>query len=302
MQVNKLKSFIILTRPFFLMGGLLLYLIGVSIATSSGIEFDPLQFVIGLLLVSSIQLMVHLANEYFDREVDKSPTGNRTWFTGGSGVLTTNELHPNVALKAALICGTVSLVLLVVIAFQNPWLAVLGVLEILAAWYYSAPPVRLVSRGLGELAASLILCFFVPFTGLALQSRTLTIPSLLYQISFPLTLISMAMLIAFEFPDIQADTTNKKRTLTVRLGIDRAAWLHHGLVVMAFLIMGGYSPSTPEGIAGRLVYFALPLAVWQIYRVSWQTRHPQSGFQILTLGAVGLFGPTGFLWLLGFWL
>jgi 1,4-dihydroxy-2-naphthoate polyprenyltransferase len=302
MHVNKLKSFIILARPFFLLGGLLLYLIGVSIAASTGIKFDPLQFVIGLLLVSSIQLMVHLANEYFDREVDRSPDGNKTWFTGGSGVLSTNTFNPEVALKAALTCGAFSIILLVVIAFQNPWLALLGVLEIVTAWFYSAPPIRLVSRGLGELVASLILCFFVPFTGIVLQNRSMAIPSLLIQISLPLTLISMAMLIAFEFPDIQADTANEKRTLTVRLGIDRAAWLHHGLVVLAFLIMGGYSPSTPEGMAGRLVYFALPLAAWQIYRVSWQIRHPQSGFPVLTLGAVGLFGLTGFLWLLGFWI
>jgi 1,4-dihydroxy-2-naphthoate octaprenyltransferase len=99
----------------------------------------------------------------------------------------------------------------------------------------------------------LILCFFVPFTGMALQSRSMVITPLLYQISFPLTLISMAMLISFEFPDIQADTANNKRTLTVRLGSNRAAWLHHGLVVLAFLIMGGYSPSTSEGITGRVV-------------------------------------------------
>jgi 1,4-dihydroxy-2-naphthoate octaprenyltransferase len=302
MQLYKLKAFITLARPFFLLGGLLLYLLGVSIAISSGSKFNPIQFVIGLLLVFSIQLMVHLANEYYDRDVDGSPAGNRTWFTGGSGVLATNSFDPKVALNAAMICGAFSLVLLAIIAFQNPWLTVLGVLEMLVAWYYSAPPIRLVSRGLGELAASLILCFFVPFTGLVLQNRSMEVPSLLLQVSFPLTLISLAMLIAFEIPDIEADIANAKRTLTVRLGVDRAVWLHHGLVVVAFLIMGGYSPSTPEGMAGRLVYIALPLAVWQIYRVSWQIRHPQSGFNILTLGAVGLFGLTGFLWLLGFWL
>jgi 1,4-dihydroxy-2-naphthoate octaprenyltransferase len=139
MQVNRLKSFIILSRPFFLLGGLLLYLIGVCIAILSGSQFNPVQFVIGLLLVSSIQLMVHLSNEYFDRDVDGSPDGTRTWFTGGSGVLTTNAIDPKVALKAAMICGAISLVLLVVIAFQNLWLAVLGVLEMLAAWFTLLP-------------------------------------------------------------------------------------------------------------------------------------------------------------------
>ena len=301
MQINKLKAFIQLARPFFLLGGILLYLLGVSIAISSGIKFNPVQFVLGLLLVSSIQLMVHLANEYFDREVDLSPAGNRTWFTGGSGVLTTNAFDPGVAIKAALISGVVSLGLLIVIAFRTPWLAALGVLEMLAAWFYSAPPVRLVCRGQGELIASLILCLFVPYTGLVMQNQSMMIPSLLIQVSLPLTLISMAMLVAFEFPDIEADTANNKRTLTVRLGIKRAAWLHHSLVVVAFITMGGFPISSPVGAAGRFVFLALPLAAWQIYRVSWQMRHPQTRFHILTLGAVSLFGLTAFLWLLGFW-
>ena len=85
----------------FLLGGLLQYLVGVSIAILAGAVFNPLQFVIGLLLVFTIQLMVHFSNEYFDREVDRSPAGNRTWFTGGSGVLSKNELEPAVAIQAA---------------------------------------------------------------------------------------------------------------------------------------------------------------------------------------------------------
>ena len=117
-----------------------------------------------------------------------------------------------------------------------------------------------------------------------------------------MTLISMALLIAFEFPDMEADSANQKRTLTVRLGMARAAWIHHILVAAAFVFMGVSSFLGLLGAPGRFVLLALPLALWQIYRVSWQVRHPHTGFKILTLGAVSLFGLTGLLWLLGFWL
>ena len=168
---NKAIVFLRLSRPFFLLGGLLQYLVGVSMAILSGAIFSPIQFAIGLLLVFTIQLMVHFSNEYFDREVDRSPAGKRTWFTGGSGVLSADELAPAAAIRAARIWAIVSLVILVIIAFRTPWLAVMGVLVLLVSWFYSAPPLRLVGRGVGSLIASVILCFFVPLTGMGMQDR-----------------------------------------------------------------------------------------------------------------------------------
>ena len=117
-----------------------------------------------------------------------------------------------------------------------------------------------------------------------------------------MTLISMAMLIAFEFPDMEADAADHKRTLTVRLGMARAAWVHHILLAAAFIFMGVSLLLGMLGAPGRFVLLALPLALWQVYRVIWQVRHPLTGFNSLTLGAVSLFGLTGLLWLLGFWL
>ena len=276
------------------------YLVGASIAIASGVKFNPGQFAIGLLLVFTIQLMVHFSNEYFDRKVDSSPAGRRTWFTGGSGVLSADELDPATAILAAKIWAFVSLILLVFISLRTPWLAVMGVLVLLTAWFYSAPPVRLVGRGVGSMTASVILCFFVPLTGLGMQTQLSGIPVILAWYSIPMTLISIALLIAFEFPDMEADAADHKRTLTVRLGMARAARVHHILIAAAFIFMGVSSLSGWTGAPGRFVLLALPLALWQIYRVSWQVRHPHTGFNILTLGAVSLFGLTGLLWLLGF--
>ncbi len=63
MSAIQRRAFLVLTRPFFLLGGVLLYLLGVTFALAGGIPFQLGYFVLGQLLVTSVQLMVHYANE-----------------------------------------------------------------------------------------------------------------------------------------------------------------------------------------------------------------------------------------------
>jgi len=300
MRFSKIRAFLRLTRPFFLLGGILLYLLGVSIALSSGAKFNPADFWMGQFLVTSIQLMVQYANEYYDLEVDGAEKGKRTWFSGGSGVLPGKELGPRVALRAAQVCAGISLLLLVMAARQTPAMGIIGAWVLLAAWFYSAPPLRLVSSGWGELTASMILAFFVPLTGMLLQPGLNTVPRLFLVICPPLVLIHMAMLIAFEFPDQEADAAFGKQTLTVRLGLGKAVRLHDGLIFGAFILYAVFALGGITGKEGRFVFLALPLAAWQMVRIEWHLRHRQAQFHWLTMGAVGLFGLTAILWLLGF--
>jgi 1,4-dihydroxy-2-naphthoate octaprenyltransferase len=300
MLVSKAGAFIRLTRPFFLLGGVMLYLLGVSMALSAGTGFNLAYFLMGQFLVTFVQLTVHYANEYYDREVDQTQYGSRTWFSGGSGALAGDILSPLVALRAAQVCAGVSLIILVVVAFQMPVLALLGLMGMLAAWFYSAPPLRLVSRGWGEVDASVITAFCVPFAGLAFQNGTNNLPPIFFVVCVPLVLIHISMMIAFEFPDVEADKAFGKYTLAVRLGLSRAAWLHNGLIGAAFILYGLFAWLGCTGAAGRYVFLVLPLALWQMARIRWQLHHPKAGFHWLTMGAVSLFGLTAIMWLLGF--
>ncbi len=318
MTFKKAIAFIKLTRPFFLLGGVLLYLLGVGIALDEGARFNLGHFLVGQALVTSIQLMVHYANEYYDREVDAAVGEKRTWFSGGSGALASGALGPGVPLAAARVCGAASLVLLVAAAIQAPLAGALGGLALLAAWSYSAPPLKLMGRGWGELSASLIVAFLTPLTGLALQAGERPLPPVFFAASLPLVLIHTAMLVAFEFPDRESDLAFGKRTLVVRLGPVRAAWLHNGLLVLAFGLYAGFVLSGLAGTAGRYVLFALPLAAWQGFwtrrlagRMEGGETPPKKrarfpfqiketlGFSMLVTGAVGLLGLTAILWLVG---
>src|SRR5439155_12228966 len=64
-----------LGRPVFLLGGFALYGLGALAAVRRGYRFDGVTFALGQLAVSSIQLMTHYCNDYYDYEAD---TANQT--------------------------------------------------------------------------------------------------------------------------------------------------------------------------------------------------------------------------------
>ncbi len=300
MSAIQLRAFFVLTRPFFLLGGVLSYLLGVTFALENGTPFHLGYFLLGQLLVTSVQLMVHYANEYYDQDVDRAVT-DRTWFSGGSGMLASGILSGSLALRAAWVCLALALVILAAVLSLDgsPLLAALLILTLLAGWFYSAPPLRLVSRGWGEATASLVLAFFVPLTGFLLQTGGSTIPLSLLTLCLPLILLLMGVTLAIEFPDREADAAFGKRTLTVRLGLRRAGWLYLGLIGLAFCLYGLYIAFGFRNPWEGLVFLALPLAGWQAYRLRWQLRHPEASFRWFAAGAVALFAIASFITLVG---
>lgn len=300
MSLVQVGAFLRLTRPFFLTGGALLYVLGAAAAFVSGTPFHLAYFLLGQLLVTAVQLMVHYANEYFDLEVDRAAS-KRTWFSGGSGVLARGALPPVTALRAAQVClgAALFVLILILVLDRSPAVGALAGLGMLAGWFYSAPPVRLVSRGLGEAAASLVVALSVPLTGFLLQTGGNVLPASLLWLCVPLSLLHMSMLVAFEFPDLESDAAFDKRTLAVRLGPQRAAGLHHGLLALAFGLFVAFIFSGSLRLSAALVFPALPLALWQSLRLHWQLRHPQATYHWFTMGAVSLFAFSAFLTLIG---
>lgn len=287
----KLWAFILLTRPLFLIGGTLVYGLGAAIAATSGTAIDWARYALGQVLVTSLQLMTHYSNEYFDAESDRGIGTDRTWFSGGSGVLPSGKLSPHVAHVAARVCGAIAIGVIAIVFFVNPLVSVIGGLALLGAWFYSAPPLRLSASGIGELTTSLIVAFLTPLTGMLMQRDTFDLR--LLAITLPLVLIHFAMLLAFEFPDVDADRKAGKRTLAVRLGRRRAARLHNGLLLTAFgiFLIAALSRWVDPHIALWML-LVTPLAAWQVIGVLWRTRHGWNHYLLLTMGGVGLFTMT----------
>ena len=160
----------------------------------------------------------------------------RTMWSGGSGVLAANEFPRRVALVAALACATVGAFGIVhALVAGNVALALIGVAIGGLAWCYSAPPVRLLARGLGELDTVAVVALLVPLAGLcgvrARHRRARTLATL------PGMCAMFAMMISVEIPDAAADGATGKRTLVVRWGAGYAIIVAKTFAMFAVLLL-----------------------------------------------------------------
>jgi 1,4-dihydroxy-2-naphthoate polyprenyltransferase len=158
-RAEMIRAFIRLGRPQFLGGGFLLYGLGASVAVAQGAPFRGAGYLLGQAAITCIQLMTHYANDYFDLAADRANTTPTRW-SGGSRVLPDGGLPPGVALVAASLLAIAALVLVAVVATRVGDTAPVAAAALLAAqvlaWFYSAPPLVLHSRGLGELATAVV--------------------------------------------------------------------------------------------------------------------------------------------------
>jgi 1,4-dihydroxy-2-naphthoate octaprenyltransferase len=279
-MLHKIWAFVRLTRPLFLFGGVVLNVLGLAVAASHGYTLDAGRAVLGQVLITSIQLLAHYSNEYFDFEVDRLIGARRTWFSGGSGVLAAGELDRTVARRAMIVCAVIALLALGLAATQAPIMLLIGSISLAGAYVYSAPPLALMGSGWGELSTALLTGLFVPMTGYVLQTGRSD--AALLPLCLPFVPVYMAMIIVFQFPDREADAAVGKRTLTVRLGLRRAAQLHNLLIALSLIALAL--------TAARWAWLSAPLAIWQMIAVAWLTRSGGRHFQWLTTGAVALSG------------
>ena len=293
-MLRRVWALVRLTRPVFLLGGVALYCLGVSMAASQELPVRLDQLLLGQAMVTAIQLFAQYANEYFDADGDALNT-RRTWFSGGSGVLAAGKLGRPMAGRAMRIAAISGAVAVVVTATQSPITGALGTLCMVGAWAYSAPPLSLMGSGLGELSASLIVAFLTPLTAISLHGGRLDVPMAAALTS--LVLLHWAMLLAFSLPDQFSDAAVGKRTLVVRIGATRAAAAHAVLIGAALALLAALNLTWPPA---RFVWIAFPVAIWQAGIVIWHARRHDGGAHAMTAGAVLLFVLASAALLLGF--
>ncbi len=279
-----------LSRPHFLLGGFLMYGLGVCIALYLGKSVDFTIYLLGQAWGTMLQLSTHYLNEYFDAPAD-ADNENRTIFTGGSGAIGPGKLPRATAFWAGMIClaaAATLTVILIRVASPSPATLFIMALIFLGAFLYAVPPVRLESSGYGELTTSILVANLVPAFGLLLQTGEMN--RLLAMATFPLTPLHLAMLLAFELPDYANDVKHEKRTLLVRLGWQLGMRLHNILILVSFLLLG---LAILQGLPTRIAlptFMVLPLGLLQIFVMSRIESGAKPHWTSLTLTAILLYG------------
>jgi 1,4-dihydroxy-2-naphthoate polyprenyltransferase len=234
-----------LGRPKFLLESVLTVTCGVAVAVYLGHPFLIGPWLAAQAFVSTTHLMTQYCNEYFDLEADSAHTGPTAW-TGGSQVLAQGLLPARVSLSASFVLLFLAVAQLAVMPTRTE--RVLCLVIVALAWFYTAPPIRLNYRALGEVTTAAVLILLCPALACLLQTGTL--PPLLFAVVGPLFLVMAARMIVMNFCDRDSDRSVGKLTLPNTLGPRRAAWLFAALQAAAYL-----------GLLAVTVAGTLPLAV-----------------------------------------
>jgi 1,4-dihydroxy-2-naphthoate octaprenyltransferase len=266
--LRSLYSFIRLGRPLFLVGGLVFHALGVSAALYRGLPLNWSGLIWGQVVITATQLMTHYSNDYFDLSADRANTTLTRW-AGGSRVLPDGLLPAWTALVGALAFAVIAILAIVVLGlFIQPslWTFFLPLLALLLAWEYSAPPLRLHSRGAGELTVALIVPVLTPLVGYTFQAGS---PGWLVMLAvFPLACFQVCMVISVNLPDAAGDRVVDKRTLVIRLGPAGAARLYLACLALGYIslpVLVAYG--LPILVAGAVV-LPLPVGLWQAFRMA----------------------------------
>jgi len=211
--------------------------------------------------------MTHYSNDYFDLEADRANPTPTNW-SGGSRILPNGLISPHSALRTAQILGLIAICTALILAFivvPAPLTVPLLALALFLAWFYSAPPLRLHWRGLGELSGALLIPGLTPLIGFYLQAQHLDI--LPFLAVSPLCCLQFAMLLAIDFPDAAGDEQVGKRTLVVRLGAKNAVRLYCAVLLLSYLMLPLLIAAGLPVLVALGVFLLSPLTLAQLWRI-----------------------------------
>jgi 1,4-dihydroxy-2-naphthoate polyprenyltransferase len=250
------------TRLPFLSATIVPVVLGIVIAASHG-SFDLLTAILTIIGASFVQLAINVSNDVFDTSQGADDANvTPTQFSGGSRVLQYGlvSFRQMATLGAALYVAGAAVGLLLLVLRGSPALLVIGILGFIVGIGYTAPPLKLVYRGLGEIAVAIgfgplmLLGAYVVQTGGTLAWEP-------FVASIPVALLVALILYVNEIPDRRGDGHAGKRTLPVRFprsvviaGYRVAAGAAYAAVVVGVAL--GVLPVT-----ALLILLTIPLAL-----------------------------------------
>ena len=230
-----MKDWILLSRIPFLSVVILPFILGTLLAQRLTGEFSLAIFWLGLLGSILVQLSAHYSGEIHDLKEDRlSAISGKSPFSGGSQMLVKNLIPESKVKILVYVVTLLALAVGIILQFYfktGKWTLLLGVSGIICGLFYSKPPLRWVSRGLGEIFIAYSFGFLAVNAGFYIQASRFDILAVF--VSLPIAFAVANIILINEYPDYQADKEASKDNLLVRIGKEKGAFLYALLVVCA---------------------------------------------------------------------
>ena len=264
-----LSTLLRMTRPGFLAITVVGVLLGLASADVCGHPPQAGAALATLVLALLAHAAGNVLNDVHDAEsgADAANTQGIFPFTGGTRLIQQGQVTVRQTRDLA---GALLIVLLpagvLLAVLSSPAVLAIGAVGLFLAWAYSAPPLALMTRGLGELTVAFVWALVVVGAD-AVQRGSVFIVPVFMALGYGLMIANILLINGV--PDAAADAQVGKRTLAVRLGPRGAALLYAWLALLAhgWLAWGVWHFLQPEralwGMASAPLSAAAALLLWQ---------------------------------------
>jgi 1,4-dihydroxy-2-naphthoate octaprenyltransferase len=241
---SKLFILFLASRPKFLVASAAPVLVGSALGFATTGTFSSHLFILALLAIMALHSGANMANDYFDH-ISRNDwlNQNPTPFSGGSRFIQDGILSPKTILLLALLALTVGAAIGIVIVFltRSIFILILGLIGLLGGFFYTAPPLRLGYRSIGEPVIAFLFGLLPVYGSYYLQTQAIDfIPHTVWLTPLiPAIIVGVLIFLVIlvnEFPDVAADAAVNKRTLVVRFGIPLSVWIYRIALAASYLI------------------------------------------------------------------
>ncbi|HEY6585001.1 MAG TPA: 1,4-dihydroxy-2-naphthoate octaprenyltransferase [Gaiellaceae bacterium] len=286
------------TRLPFLTATLVPVLLGIAVAGERG-DFSWWVALLTVIGGACIHLGLNVANDVFDTTSGADAANvNPTQFSGGSRVVHYGLISlRGITLLSAAFYAVGIAVGLVLCATRGWGLLWLGVAGVLLSVFYTAPPLKFVHRGLGEVIVAVGFGPIMTLGAYYVQAQQYDWEP--FFASLPVGVLIALVLYVNEIPDRPADAAAGKRTLPVRLSKETIVNAYAGSVALAFVMIVVFAAAGWIARPTLIAVLAAPLAV-PVYRAL--RDHYDSPYELMPAMAknIQLHLATGVLLILGY--
>jgi len=252
------KTAFLSTRPWSFTMTFSSVTMGVLLAAIAG-RFSPPFYVLTLVGMIAFHAATNVLNDFFDvrHGVDRegAPTTKYRLHPAAFGQV---PLSTTLAFSVALYAVTLAAGFYLAYASSVSILLVIAA-GILGSVFYTADPVDLKARALGEPTVFVMWGLLIPLGAYMVQTGAFSWVPLLA--SIPIGIFVALVLLANNIRDVGYDGTVKERTLAVELGAPRAQRVYVALLALAYALVATGMLVEQLPVWSLLVYVTVPGAV-----------------------------------------
>jgi 1,4-dihydroxy-2-naphthoate polyprenyltransferase len=277
-----IAKYLKMIRLHIVAGGIVAFTVGALLALVNGGVFVPLRFVVFYMMIFFGDLSTHFGNDYFDVEADR--LSNKKSVLSGSKVLVANpQMMRSVrVISLSLLClSLLSAVLAVAFQLAPVEFLLVAVGVNFLGWFYSAPPIRFVSRGLGEVAIALAVGVGIPAAGYL--SAMGHYDGWFGLFALPFLLYGFMLAFSLEAPDTHMDRLSDKKTLGAIRGNLAVFCLAFVVALVALIFFVAYALWFGVWVVDFYVFAVFAVVPTILGLVGWVSAYCRKKAELLSL-------------------